>query len=110
MKKVSNEEELQASLKILFEKSAILLAQAFTPTEFDWRVGPVEWGTALCLQILYGKGHWQIYCHYDSGRSRCGLVDTIPIYQVPRVVLDTAVKAANLIGKGIVWSRPENGR
>ena len=47
------------------------------------------------------KGHWQIYCHYDSGRSRCGLVDTIPIYQVPRVVLDTAVKAANLIGKGL---------
>ena len=47
------------------------------------------------------KGHWQIYCHYDSGRSRCGLVDTIPIYQVPRVVLDTADKAANLIGKGL---------
>ena len=46
---------------------------------------------------------WQkvIYCHYDSGRSRCGLVDTIPIYQVPRVVLDTAIKAANLIGKGL---------
>ena len=33
MKKVSNEEELQASLKMLFEKSAILLAQAFTPTD-----------------------------------------------------------------------------
>jgi len=47
------------------------------------------------------KGHWQIYCHYDSGRSRCGLVDTIPIYQVPRKVLDTAVKAASLIGKGL---------
>ena len=28
-------------------------------------------------------------------------MDTIPIYQVPRVVLDTAVKAANLIGKGL---------
>ena len=39
MKKVSNEEELKTSLEVLFEKSAILLAQAFTPTEFDWRVG-----------------------------------------------------------------------
>ena len=28
-------------------------------------------------------------------------MDTIPIYQVPRVVLDTAIKAANLIGKGL---------
>ena len=101
MKKVSNEEELQASLKILFEKSAILLAQAFTPTEFDWRVGLLNGVPLYACKYYMAKGHWQIYCHYDSGRSRCGLVDTIPIYQVPRVVLDTAVKAANLIGKGL---------
>ena len=93
--------ELQASLKILFEKSAILLAQAFTPTEFDWRVGLLNGVPLYACKYYMAKGHWQIYCHYDSGRSRCGLVDTIPIYQVPRVVLDTAVKAANLIGKGL---------
>ena len=101
MKKVSNEEELQASLKMLFEKSAILLAQAFTPTEFDWRVGLLNGVPLYACKYYMAKGHWQIYCHYDSGRSRCGLVDTIPIYQVPRVVLDTAVKAAKLIGKGL---------
>ena len=88
MKKVSNEEELQASLKILFEKSAILLAQAFTPTEFDWRVGLLNGVPLYACKYYMAKGHWQIYCHYDSGRSRCGLVDTIPIYQVPRVVLE----------------------
>ncbi|MEG2771428.1 MAG: RimK family protein, partial [Alistipes sp.] len=35
MRKVTNEEELQEALGILFEKSAILLAQEFTPTEYD---------------------------------------------------------------------------
>ncbi len=102
MKKVSNEEELKTSLEVLFEKSAILLAQAFTPTEFDWRVGLLNGVPFVCLQVLHGKKDiGRFYCHYDSGRSRCGLVDTIPIYQVPRVVLDTAIKAANLIGKGL---------
>lgn len=101
MKKVSNEEELKTSLELLFEKSAILLAQAFTPTEFDWRVGLLNGVPLYACKYYMAKGHWQIYCHYDSGRSRCGLVDTIPIYQVPRVVLDTAIKAANLIGKGL---------
>lgn len=35
MKKMSNEGELKASLELPFGKSAILLAQAFTSTEFD---------------------------------------------------------------------------
>ena len=39
MKKVTNETELEAALDLLFEKSSILLAQEFTPTEFDWRIG-----------------------------------------------------------------------
>lgn len=47
------------------------------------------------------KGHWQVYYHYDSGGSYYELVGMIPIYQVPRVVLDTAVRTANLIGRGL---------
>lgn len=47
------------------------------------------------------KGHWQIYLHSDNGKSKAGLVDTIPIYQVPQQVLKTAVKATSLIGKGL---------
>lgn len=101
MKKVTNEEELQEALNILFERSAILLAQEFTPTEFDWRVGILNGEPLYACKYYMAKGHWQIYCHYDSGRSRCGLVDTIPIYQVPRKVLDTALKATSLIGKGL---------
>ena len=88
---------------MLFEKSAILLAQAFTPTEFDWRVGLLNGVPLYACKYYMAKGHWQIYCHYDSGRSRCGLVDTIPIYQVPRVVLDTAIKAAIIRVSTMSW-------
>ena len=101
MKKVTNETELEAALDLLFEKSSILLAQEFTPTEFDWRIGILNGEPLFACKYYMAKGHWQIYCHYDSGRSRCGLVDTIPIYQVPRKVLDTTVKATSFIGKGL---------
>ena len=55
------------------------------------------------------KGHWQIYnhAHDDTGRNLCGAWETVPIYKAPQKVLDTAVKAAALIGKGIVRRGPE---
>ena len=40
--KISNEHDLEKSLNILFEKSAILLAQEFIPTDFDWRIGVLD--------------------------------------------------------------------
>lgn len=101
MKKITTEAELKPALDLLFEKSAILLAQEFTPTEFDWRIGILNGEPLYACKYFMAKGHWQIYCHYDSGRSRCGLVETIPIYQVPRKILDTALKAASFIGKGL---------
>lgn len=101
MRKISDEAEFKEALDILFEKSAILLAQEFTPTEFDWRIGILNGEPLYACKYYMAKNHWQIYCHYASGRSRCGQVETIPIYQVPRKVLETALKAASFIGKGL---------
>ncbi|MDR1756189.1 MAG: RimK family protein [Culturomica sp.] len=101
MKKVTCEEELQEVLSVLFEKSAILLAQEYTPTEFDWRIGILNGEALFACKYYMAKGHWQIYNHADPGKNRSGLVDTIPIYQVPQHVLKTALKAASLIGKGL---------
>lgn len=101
MKKVSNESELNAALQILFEKSAILLALEFTPTEFDWRIGVLNNEPLFACKYYMAKGHWQIYQHSDNGNSKSGLADTIPIYQVPQNVLRTALKATSLIGNGL---------
>lgn len=101
MKKVTNQEELENALATLFDKSDILLAQEFTPTDFDWRIGVLNGEPLYACKYYMAKGHWQIYRHLDNGKSRCGLVDTIPIYQVPPKVLDTAIKATSFIGKGL---------
>lgn len=101
MKKVTNEQELGAALELLFEKSDIILAQEFTPTDFDWRIGVLNGEPLFACKYYMAKGHWQIYYHGSNGKSRCGLVDTIPIYKVPQKILDTAIKATSFIGKGL---------
>lgn len=103
MHKVSNEQELKAALEEMFERSAILLAQEFLPTEFDWRIGLLDGEPLFACKYYMAKDHWQIYnhAHDDTGKNLCGGWETVPIYKVPQKVLDTAVKAASLIGKGL---------
>lgn len=101
MKKIGSENDLEAAFSILFEKSAILLAQEFIPTEFDWRIGVLNGEPLFACKYYMAKGHWQIYLHGSNGKSEEGFVDTIPIYQVPPQVLKTALKATSLIGKGL---------
>ncbi len=45
--------------------------------------------------------HWQITHKDDRGERRYGRTETLPVQQVPRHVLKTALKAANLIGNGL---------
>lgn len=101
MKKIKNEKDLEEALALLFEDSSILLAQEFTPTDFDWRVGVLNGEPLFVCKYYMAKNHWQIYYHSETGKSRCGLCETIPIYKVPPIVLKTALKATALIGNGL---------
>ncbi|HPG56121.1 MAG TPA: RimK family protein [Candidatus Enterocola sp.] len=101
MYKIENQKALDDALNVLYVHSSIILAQAFIPTEFDWRVSILNGEPIYVCKYYMAKNHWQIYHHYKSGKSRCGIVETLPIYKVPRKIIDTALKAANLIGKGL---------
>ncbi|MDR2010516.1 MAG: RimK family protein [Bacteroidales bacterium] len=101
IKKITTEDELNITLNELFEKSAILLAQEFIPTEFDWRIGILNGEPLYACKYFMAKGHWQIYYHSITGKSSCGMVETVPIYKVPKNILKTAIKATSFIGKGL---------
>ncbi len=101
VKKVNNQEEFDTTLRTLFEKSAILLAQEYIPTDFDWRIGIINKEPIYACKYYMAKGHWQIYNHKISGKLSEGNYETVPIYQVPKTVIRTAVKATSLIGKGL---------
>ncbi|MBV7299210.1 RimK family protein [Enterovibrio paralichthyis] len=99
--KAKNREELVTQCQKVFEKSALILAQEYLPTDFDWRIGVLNRQPIYACKYLMSRGHWQIYQHHDSGRVSSGGFETLDIKMVPKCVVDAAVKAANLIGSGI---------
>ncbi|MBD0787543.1 RimK family protein [Vibrio sp. Y2-5] len=99
--KVRTEEELEKEASTLFEKSALILAQAFMPTDFDWRIGVMNRQPIFACKYMMSRGHWQIYQHHNSGRVSSGGFETLDLKQVPKNVVDVAVKASNLIGSGL---------
>lgn len=98
--KVKSEEELHLLCKDLLQTSSILIAQEFVPTDFDWRIGIIDGRPLYACRYYMSKGHWQIYNHAVKGADHTGDATGVPIYQVPTVVLETALKASALIGNG----------
>ncbi len=99
--KVKDRDQFEAKAKELFAKSELLLAQAYTPTEFDWRVGVLNGEPLFVCRYHMSRGHWQIINHAGQGAPAEGAVDTIPIDEAPANVVETAVRAASLIGDGL---------
>jgi glutathione synthase/RimK-type ligase-like ATP-grasp enzyme len=101
VKKVDNLAELQALFKEWFEDTDLLLAQAFMPTAFDWRVGVLGGKPLFVCQYLMAKKHWQIVKHGATGSRLAGGSKTMRVEEAPREVVKTALRAANLIGDGL---------
>lgn len=99
--KVEDDKALKENLDKLFKQSALVLAQAYTFTDYDWRVGMLNKKPIFACQYFMTRGHWQIYKHSDSGKVVSGGFSTLPINEVPKKVLEVAARAANLIGNGL---------
>ena len=85
----------------MLEESDLILAQAFMPTTFDWRVGVLDRQPLFVSQYHMAKKHWQIVRHDSGGRSTVGRFNTPRLADAPAAVLEIAVKAAGLMGSGL---------
>jgi glutathione synthase/RimK-type ligase-like ATP-grasp enzyme len=99
--KVEDETSLKRNLADLFKQSALVLAQAYTYTDYDWRVGILNKKPIFACKYFMSRGHWQIYKHNDGGKVESGDFQTIPVYETPKKILDVATRAANLIGDSL---------
>lgn len=97
--KVNNLEELEKGAESLLKNSALLIAQEFLYTQYDWRIGVLNNKPLYACRYYMVDNHWQIYKHGETTKS--GDFDTLPTFEVPRQVLDVAVKSARLIGNGL---------
>lgn len=100
MYKATNMDELVDAMKKLSKTSALVLAQEFLYTEYDWRIGVLNNKPLYACRYFMVKGHWQIYRHDDGKKAATGGFETMPTYEVPQAVLEASLKACRLIGDG----------
>ena len=98
--KVSTSSELQTKVQSLLRHSDLIVAQEYLPTPFDWRVGVIDGKPLYVCRYYMARGHWQII-HRQGERIREGLVDTLPVADAPKAVVNTALRACQLIGNGL---------
>jgi len=99
--KVDDRTSLTQTAKQLFKRSDLLLAQEFSPTEFDWRVGILNRRPLYVCKYYMSARHWQIVNHNVKGKAEEGRFETLGVEEAPPQVVKTAVRAANLIGDGL---------
>ena len=101
VKKVDTAAELSALAALWFDDTDLLLAQAFMPTSFDWRVGVLGGKPLFVCQYMMAKRHWQIVKHGANGRLTEGDHHTVPLGEAPPEIIDVGLRAAQLIGSGL---------
>lgn len=99
--KVTDPAKLEEELDQFLEKSDLVIAQEWLPSAFDWRIGVLDRKALFACRYHMAKGHWQIVTTDKKGERDFGKVEAVPLDLVPKKVLSTAVRAANLIGDGL---------
>ncbi len=102
VKKVDSEPELRQVASELLEDSELIVAQEFLPTDYDWRIGVCDGQVLYLCRYFMARQHWQIVRRDAAGnKAEEGYFETLPVEGAPPHVVETALKAANLIGRGL---------
>ncbi len=102
VRKVGTPEALKARLNDMLNQSDLVIAQAFMPTDFDWRIGVLDGVPLFACRYFMAQGHWQIYNWSSHNKNDIvGDAETIPVAQAPPAVVETARRAVGLLGDGL---------
>ena len=99
--KVESVEQLKSAADDLFQHTALIIAQEFMYTNFDWRVGILDGQALYACQYFMSRGHWQIYNHGQNAAQKSGGFKTLPVREAPNEVIKLALKATAPIGDGL---------
>jgi glutathione synthase/RimK-type ligase-like ATP-grasp enzyme len=93
-------QELESLSKQLLAKSDLVIAQEYIPTEYDWRVTVLDRRVLFVCKYYMAAGHWQVH-KYEHDQHSEGRTAALSVGEAPSVVVETALRAANLIGSGL---------
>jgi glutathione synthase/RimK-type ligase-like ATP-grasp enzyme len=100
VRKADTPAELAALRTAFLAEGDLALAQRFMPTIYDWRIGVLGQRPLFASQYRMARGHWQIVKHREGKRAIEGGFRTLLLAETPADLVDSAVRAANLIGDG----------
>lgn len=101
VEKACDRADFETLSRKLFQRSPLLIAQEFVPTDFDWRIGILEDRVLFACRYHMAAGHWQIVKHVQNGEHDYGAVEAVSTSEVPRRVLEVALRSASLVGNGL---------
>jgi glutathione synthase/RimK-type ligase-like ATP-grasp enzyme len=99
--KIESEDRLRHEAERFFEVSELIVAQEWLPTGFDWRVGVYDRRPLFVCKYFMAPGHWKIIQVAEGQRMIEGKTVAMSIGEAPEQVISMAVRAANLVGRGL---------
>lgn len=100
--KIESEDGLRKETERFFHKSELLIAQEWLPSDFDWRVGVYDGRPLYVAKYFMAPGHWKIINVVEGQQEVIeGKTQAMTISEAPEQVISAAVRAANLIGRGL---------
>jgi len=100
--KIESEDTLRKETERFFNQSELLIAQEWLPSDFDWRVGVYDRRPLFVAKYFMAPGHWKVNRVVEGQQDLVeGKTEAFTIGEVPEQVINTAVRAANLIGRGL---------
>jgi glutathione synthase/RimK-type ligase-like ATP-grasp enzyme len=99
--KVESAEDLRREAERFFEVSELFVAQEWLPTGYDWRIGVYDGRPLFAAKYFMAPGHWKIIKVDEGQKPIEGKTEAMAVGEAPAQVIDMAVRAANLIGRGL---------
>jgi glutathione synthase/RimK-type ligase-like ATP-grasp enzyme len=99
--KIESQEQLRQEAERFFKVSELLVAQEWLPSEFDWRIGVLDGRPLFVCKYFMAPGYWKINQVGDGQKLIEGESTALAVGEAPALVIDIAVRAANLVGRGL---------
>lgn len=102
VKKAKTEEDYEQLVGSMLKESDLIIAQEFCPSDYDWRIGILDGVAFYACKYYMASGHWQIYnWEAKKKKEQDGNHECLPLEEVPKKVMDAALKSAKIMGKGL---------
>lgn len=99
--KIESEQDLLHTAERFFQISELIVAQEWLPTGFDWRVGVYDRRPLFVAKYFMAPGHWKVNQVAEGQTLIEGRTEAMAVGEAPEHVINVAVRAANLIGRGL---------